>query len=426
MASQITIKPVIARRQQRPDGTYNVKIRVTYKGVSRFLATTITAPSKDVDKAGNLKGESLSRGYKLIAKFQSFLNELDFFLVESMTVDDVVKYIRRKGSTIGGFRLDFFEFANNEILPAKSPGTALTYQTALNSFRRYLDDKPLDINDITKTMLMNYARHVDNEPKIIGGYEGAHKSQTAKRKGFMSAVYLAKLRIIYKAAVERYNDEGRGVLRIPYNPFAGINITVKAEVAHTAQSPEIIQRLIDYDEHCTRKIRLSIDIYLISFVLMGMNTKDMFEAAPAKDGILIYNRAKTRTRRLDKAEHRVKIDPRVQVLIDKYKDPLGKRQFNFYHLYKNEMALNNSLRDALHRLATDMGIKPFTIYAARHSWATIARSSRCGIDKATVDDCLVHVGDHKLADVYAEKDWQVFWTANQKVLDVFDWSALQK
>lgn len=423
MANQITFRPVIARRQQHGDGSYNVKIRVTFKRCSRFLSTTITAPAKDVDKAGNLKGESLSRGWALIKKFQGYLNDLDFFLAESMTVDEVVAYLRKRG-TNKRFQLDFFEFASSEILPAMTPGTAAAYQTALNSFSRYLNSSRLDINDITKTMLADFARHIDNEPKIIFDKNGPKASKVAKRKGYASALYLGKLRVIYKAAAKRYNDHDSDVVLIPRNPFADLNVTAKGGVALTAQKPEVIQKLIDFVGPCRPNTRSALDVYLISFALMGMNTKDMFECAPAKRGVIVYNRAKTRGRRWDKAEHHVKIAPQIQKLIEKYKDPTGQRQFNFYLKYKNAMAMNNAIRYSLHTLATQLGIAPFSSNAARHSWATIARSKRCGVDPATVDDCLVHMGDHRLADVYAEKDWQVFWDVNQKVLDIFDWSAL--
>lgn len=426
MANQITIKPVIARRQQRPDGTYNVKIRVTYKRASRFLSTTITAPAKDVDKAGNLKGESLNRGYKLIAKFQGYLNELDWFLAESMTVDDVVKYIRRTGSATGDFRLDFFEFAEKEILPNLSEGTANTYKSALSSFRRYLGGKTIDINDITKTLLVNFALFVDNEPKVAGVKDGEIIfSKQPKKRGGQSAVYLNKLRVVFKEAVYRFNDVQANVVRISGNPFYGVNLKINTDVAKIAQDPETIQRLIDYPDP-KKHVRFSLDLYLLSFAFMGINVKDLFEAATVKNGIFIYNRAKVRERRKDKAEHRVKIDPRIMPIIERYKDPTGKRLFNFYLTFNSIRHLNEKINYGLKVAAENLGISRFTIQAARHSWASIAKGSRCKVNPATVDYCLVHASKLKLLDVYAENDWQVFWDANQKVLDIFDWSALQE
>ena len=75
----------------------------------------------------------------------------------------------------------------------------------------------------------------------------------------------------------------------------------------------------------------------------------------------------------------------------------------------------------LHKWAQQEGIEAFTLYAARHSWASIARSAAVGVDKATVDDCLNHV-TMAVADIYIDKDYSVFDAANRKVLDLFTWA----
>jgi integrase len=65
------------------------------------------------------------------------------------------------------------------------------------------------------------------------------------------------------------------------------------------------------------------------------------------------------------------------------------------------------------------GIEPFTFYAVRKSWATIARKK--GVEKALVDEGLAHVGDYKMTDIYAERPWDKINEANSKVLALFDW-----
>ena len=68
-----------------------------------------------------------------------------------------------------------------------------------------------------------------------------------------------------------------------------------------------------------------------------------------------------------------------------------------------------------------------TFYAARHSWATIARSAALKIDKYTVHEALNHVdADMKITDRYIDRDWSVIWQANAKVLGLLDWSELKK
>ena len=65
------------------------------------------------------------------------------------------------------------------------------------------------------------------------------------------------------------------------------------------------------------------------------------------------------------------------------------------------------------------GLDPFTFYAARHSFATLAR--RQGVEKATIDEALGHLGDYQVADIYAERNWRLAWEANRKVLELFRW-----
>ena len=64
-------------------------------------------------------------------------------------------------------------------------------------------------------------------------------------------------------------------------------------------------------------------------------------------------------------------------------------------------------------------VPEFTFYAARHTWATLARKS--GIEKATVDEGLAHKGDFAITDIYAERDWDLINEANRKVLALFEW-----
>ena len=41
------------------------------------------------------------------------------------------------------------------------------------------------------------------------------------------------------------------------------------------------------------------------------------------------------------------------------------------------------------------------------------------MEKATIDECLAHVGDFAITDIYAERSWELMAAANRKVLDLF-------
>lgn len=429
MASSITYKAVVRQDQQRTDGGFNVKIRVTFKRQTRYIATNITASKADVvASSGALKNTApLFAAQRLIARFYEYTAELNYFALEAMSVDDVVRFIRRRGSVGSGFRLDFFEYAER-FLKTKAPGTAEVYGTAVSALRRYVGEDSLDISEFTLPMLRDFCRFVENEPKqrcrIIDGEKVLVPTGRPKKPGVSSAVYVRQLGVIYRAARDAYNDEDRGIMNVPRNPFARLKMHFSPSLLHTSRSPEFIQRLISSRGKCTARQSRAIDIYLISFALMGMNPADMMTAAKAEDGLLKYYRKKTAGRVGEKAAAVIRLDERIRPLLERYADPAGKLQFNFYLLYKDSPQLCQSVRRNLYTWAERNNEVPFTIYSARHTFASLARNE-CGIDKATVDECLIHVGrDSRMADFYIKKDWRHVWEANRKVLDLFDWSVL--
>ena len=419
MANVITLKPVVIPAQQRPDGTYNLKIRLTFKRKSRILSTNITIPKSALNKKHEIKdSDLLIKAYAIVHEIQGYLNDLKMRDLDILDVDGILAHIKRGKEE---FHLDFFEYAQR-IIRTKSQGTQITYRTAVNAFRRFVKRDSFDVSEFNVTLLKDFEQFINNEPKQIGGSNAIHM----KKKGVSSSRYIGKLHYIYQCARDEYNDEDAGVMNIPRDPFARVKLEYAPSIARISKDPEFIQKVISFSGKCTESQRRALDIYIISFALMGMNAADLLDAPPAKDGIITYNRVKTKNRRADNAEHKVRIEPCIRQLIDKYSDPSGKKMFCFSKYFKNSMALSSSLRSRLAAWAKKNGEEPFTLYSARHSWATIARSSRCGIGKDVVNECLCHIDPQmKIADVYIEKDWTVLWNANAKVLSLFDWSQIQ-
>ena len=62
----VTFKPVVFHQTKPKNGSYNVKIRVTYKGVSRFLPTTLFCTQADLTRQGKIKpGNILAKGNEI-------------------------------------------------------------------------------------------------------------------------------------------------------------------------------------------------------------------------------------------------------------------------------------------------------------------------------------------------------------------------
>lgn len=422
----ITLKPVVLSHHKRPDGTYNVKIRVTFKRVSKYLPTTVVVSRSDLTK-GSLKIKNAQINDKLnslVKEMNSVISGLNPFTLDRMDCSDVVRYIQRSMASGGdNFRLDFIAYGMSKVEKMKR-GTGLNYKVALNALSRYVGPRVLDISEINVRFLKGLEEFLVREPKQHR-MPGAEESTDARgNKSKTSAVhsYMSCYKSLFNQAKSEFNDEDEGIIMIPRSPFSRYSIPKQRTSGRRNRSVGFIQKIISYDGPASRSERFTLDVYIISFALMGMNVADLFSCAPAKDGVIIYNRQKTRDRRDDMSEHHVRIEPCVARLMERYRDPEGRFMFDFHRRYSNANSMTGTLNHYLAQWAERTGEDKFTMYSARHSWATIARSSRCGVDKYTVNECLCHTDPSmKLADVYIEKDWSILWEANRKVLSLFEW-----
>lgn len=415
----VTLKPVIALSDKRADGTIPVRIRVTYKGQVRRISTNLVCTTTDLTRSGKIKNaDIMAKAQELTEQMRKIVNDLPLFEISSEDVDYVVGKIK-DALTGKRFHLDYFEWADRYLVCKSEPTRAL-YITSLNALSRYLGKRELDINDITRAMLLDFVDWVDETP--VGHYD--HRtgkvvpSRRLKAKGGASSRFIMKLAHIFNAAKDRYNDEDTGRILIPRSPFAKISITPPPSQGQKPLSRELIQRIIKAQTASVQQ-RRALDAFVVSFGLMGVNLVDMYSATPCKD-VWVYNRTKTKTRRHDQAEMRVVIPDEIKPFIERLQDGSKGWMFPVIHnLGKRHDDATRAVNDGLALWCKANGIPVFTFYAARHSWATIARQEK--IEKATIADSLCHIGEHAVTDIYAEKNWELMAEANKKVLSLFEW-----
>lgn len=414
----ITYKPIIIPGGRRKDGTWPVKIRVTFKGVARRLPTTLVCTDADLTRGGKIKNaQVLEKAAELIARMRATTVDLSPFTLEAWTVDQVVEHIRTRLSS-QDFRLDFLAFGR-EFIRGKGAGTRAGYATALNAFARFLGSESVDINAITRPMLMSFQEWADSQGRVFFNYRKGTYQQTGKAtvKGGNAGRWISRLAHIFQAAKERYNDEDAGVIVIPRSPFATIP---RQRVLHQGQKAlpvETIQRVIDARPEVPQE-RIALAAFVVSLGTMGANLADLYGGIPPERPYWRYNRRKTAERRSDRAEVIVRIEPEIEPFIAVLGEGRGLRW------WKSSRVADTQVNKYLRQWAEREGIAPFTFYAARHSFATLAR--RQGVEKATVDEALGHIGDYEIADIYAERNWSLSWEANRKVLDLFRWDFGQQ
>lgn len=412
----VTFHPCIVTSNRHKDGSFPVKIRVTYAGKSRRLPTTLVARPGDLTRNLHIKSpDILRRSNDLIVKMQDTLADVSPFTLETWNVDMVVAHIRGRMRE-QTFRLDFFTFADG-YLEGKTATTRRAYTMAINTLERFVGERRLDVNSITRAFLLDFVAFVDAEPKMHYNPRTGEWEKTDKGKGTGAASrHLMKLEHIFNAAKSRYNDDDR--VLIPRSPFDGIPRNYGEPEGAKPLPLDIMQKLVEaYAEGVER---VALDAFLLSFATMGANLADLYAAPKFSGTEWRYCRKKITSR---KAEMHVVIQPEVEQIVERL-EGRGPWWLNVLRRIGGDTNLCTAkVNAALGRIATRMGIEPFTFYAARKSWATYARNL-CHIEKATIDEALAHKGDYALADIYIAKSWDHLNEANRKVLALLDFTKM--
>ena len=415
----LTIKAEIKRSELKVDGTYNVKIRFTLDRKVKRLSTNLFVTQQDLTKSLKFKEDtSIKREIDRLVLYyreQCLKLQLD---QNHYSLDEIIEFLngeQEKQQTI-----DFIKFSREWIASATIKG-APNYTTAINALVRFVGKEELDINLITLEFLEQFKAF------LIGERDARTKKLMQQGKRVTSnrtlSLYLVSIKKLFSEAKRKFNKKDKNLILIPNSPFEDFKIPKQEATRKRAISVDIIKKLWKlpykdmkkgYKSPC--RYNLAKDCFILSFCLMGINSADLYNATEMKGNTIVYNRTKTKARRLDGAKMMVDIPKIVQPLIDKYKDSTGKRLFNFYQFYGDEKTFNKAINSGLKEIGSILEVDDLEYYAARHSWATIALN-KVGIDKYIVHAALNHIDDSmKVTDIYIERDFVNENKANAKVV----------
>lgn len=203
-------------------------------------------------------------------------------------------------------------------------------------------------------------------------------------------------------AVLKYAQKHKLLRENPFEDF----LMPEGESPDRALTVEQLRTLIHAEVEPWEKKYL--DFFLLSFLLIGMNTEDLLHVEKIEGGRINYVRAKTRK------PISVKVHEEAKEILDRYP---GKRYLlNVLDTYCCTHNWTAKVDAALKAIAARNGLPPVTMYWARHTWATLA-SADLGIDLATISEALGHQPEKRVTLTYIRrKDYGRIDEANRKII----------
>ena len=386
---KIEIKSGVGRK------TFSVSFLVCQGKSKKRISTGIKVTSSDLSANGKrIKDVNKAR---LIEKMRRDLQDrLDGLSLELTGCDmDASEIVRRITLSREGEVLDFFAFAEKWLSETTIKGKA-NYRCMLNSLSSYIGCRRLSFREITYKFLSGFEVFLKDKPRA-------------------QSLYIGQMRHLYRIALCEY---GNVLSDTSGDPFLRYRVPRQVQKKGVrALSADELFRVATYEGSSVRDV-LARDCFLLSFCLMGMNTVDMYHCETYRDGMICYNRAKTKDRRYDGAYIEVAVHERVKALVERYR---GKgKVFSFNNRYRAASTFNQNINVGLKDVGKAVGIEGLQFYQARHTFATLSRNMM-KFAKSDVDEALNHVGSCDIADVYIKKDFTIINENNMKLLDrIFD------
>ena len=270
--------------------------------------------------------------------------------------------------------------------------TAETYHATLRSFMHFRRNKDVPLTDIDSDLMLTYEAWLHNR--------GVSKNS--------SSFYLRILRAVYNRAVEKEQITNRHPFK---HVYTGVDKTVKRAVPF-----RIIKQIKQLDLSQNPVCDFARDIFLFSFYTRGMSFIDMahLRKTDLRYGILTYRRRKTGQQLL------IKWEKCMQEIVDKhpgtpdspYLLPILSLPHDNPNQYKNILSRTNR---HLKEIAGLINLPvPLTLYVARHSWASIARSKH--IPLSVISEGMGHDSERTTRIYLASLDTAVVDRANSMIL----------
>jgi site-specific recombinase XerD len=359
-------------RSQKKDGTYPVKLRVTFQRTQKYYPTEVNLTAEDFKRVFGEKPRKDMKQLRLELealeqKANAIIRELPLFSFEAFEQ----KYFSTPISAPTVF--SYYERSMQDMTREGRAGNADSYKCSYNSLKAFHGKDTLSFSAVTVDFLKSYEKWMLQKGKSLTSV----------------GIYLRTLRTLFNQAIkdgivpaEAY-PFGKGKYQIP----AGRNVKKALKLAD-------IEKIFTCPLPEGSTEQWARDLWLLSYLCNGMNLKDIARLRYRNLGSesIEFVRAKTeRTTRKNLKSVLAVLTPEAKAIIDRWgKKPVHPDGYIFDILPENitperELALVRqaikTVNKYVGRIAREVGItQPVTTYTARHSFATVLKRSGAPVE----------------------------------------------
>ncbi|WP_020598686.1 site-specific integrase [Spirosoma panaciterrae] len=369
-------------RRQKQDGTYPVKLRITYQRQQRYYPTEINLTLEQWKKVSSLKPrEDFIKDTKAMLGAISRRAERVISALPVFSFEEFEKRYSTSANDQPDNVVLVFEQYLEALLEEGRAGTANSYKDGLTAVKAYHNSKkPLPFSAIT--------------PAWLKGFE---QWMTGKGRALTTVgIYLRSLRTIYNRAIED------GIIDREAYPFSKRRYQIPAgRNVKKALTLSDIEKIYTYPAEEGSSEERYRDLWLFSYLCNGMNPKDIGRLTYSQiDGNYIrFVRAKTQRTKRDALPISIPLTDEVRAIIDRWgQRPIKPNQYIFSILspgltpqqeigkIRQFVKMTNIY---VRQIAKAVGVeKDVTTYTARHSFATILK--RSGAPTEFISESLGH------------------------------------
>ncbi len=398
------------RVHRNSDAVWRVSIVVRHHHDTIVLPTGIYATDIELTKNRKLgNGELMTRCRSLMRRYQRRLKQLrlETYDLNTKTIAAILRGDRNVD-------IDFLWFYRIWMQQLHG-STKSEYKCIYKRFCRFLGCEQLPANNMSVELLRRFERSLSDMP--------------ATRRD-----YVCKLKHVFNEMRLVYNDSDDGipVINRTLEGFRYVyrRLPPKERTPLTVSQVLAIASIPD-EGHQNSMRDLIRDMFVISFMTMGMQVWDMYECEYDEEGYIVYERANVRNVRADRGFTRIKPHPLLLPYLEKYADKMSRRKehrkvFSFHRRFNSPDTMMHDIIHNIHRVGEYIGVPCLTFKDARRAMISIALHE-VGIS----NDCILEmqnlrVKDYRITDSYIQVKVTDIQDENRRLIDYVFGGGWQK